>query len=124
VVAIITLACTLLWQIWRQHRSDAPDQAALNLLLSQYVPWAYGRACSHPFGRFGALYACLLVSDLLQAIGFAISFEWILEPPLPGIATTTCTGQGVLIQIGDVASALFVCPEIEDLACAEKADRI
>lgn len=64
----------------------------MNLLLSQ----------------FGACYTALIVGDLLQSIGFALSLEWLTKPPLAGAPPTSCTTQAVFIQIGDVASALFV----------------
>ncbi|TQS35997.1 hypothetical protein Golomagni_03566 [Golovinomyces magnicellulatus] len=48
----------------------------------------------------------LLIADIIQASSFVISFLWISKNKLVG-PSLVCDTQGVLIQIGDVASGLW-----------------
>lgn len=90
--SIAVLASYLAYKTWRQQSGrDGQGSATLNLLLSQ----------------FGACYTALIVGDLLQSIGFALSLEWLTDAPTAGAPTSSCTTQAALIQVGDVASALF-----------------
>lgn len=49
----------------------------------------------------------LLVADLIQALSFVISFHWHSVRPV-GSNHQLCVAQGVMIHLGDVASAFFV----------------
>ncbi|GAA6013776.1 hypothetical protein JCM11491_005095 [Sporobolomyces phaffii] len=55
----------------------------------------------------GLLFIDLLLGDLLQAIGFVLNYSWFHHRGLPPSENPTalCTTQGVLIQVGDTASA-------------------
>jgi len=44
----------------------------------------------------------LAISDFIQSIGFMMSYRWLaLDKIVPG---TYCNAQGIMINIGDVAS--------------------
>lgn len=85
------------------------------------------------FLRFGALFLNLVIAgmsipgsqakpfklksmhrsactDLLQALGFALNLNWLGRNnlPAPGVHDMTCSVQGSLIQIGDIASGIWV----------------
>ncbi|KAK7757781.1 hypothetical protein SLS62_000159 [Diatrype stigma] len=49
----------------------------------------------------------LILADLLQALGFIISFHWASGRAIRG-PDSVCFAQGWLIQLGDVASGFFV----------------
>ena len=49
----------------------------------------------------------LILADLFQALGFVISFYWASQRRIEG-PSSVCFAQGWLIQLGDVASGLFV----------------
>ncbi|KAI2621145.1 G protein-coupled glucose receptor regulating Gpa2-domain-containing protein [Hypoxylon sp. NC1633] len=49
----------------------------------------------------------LILADFIQSIGFLISLYWAAQRQIIG-PSRTCFAQGWLIQLGDVASALFV----------------
>lgn len=49
----------------------------------------------------------LIFADLLQALGFLISFHWSAQRAIIG-PDPVCFAQGWLIQLGDVASGFFV----------------
>ncbi|KAG0146383.1 hypothetical protein CROQUDRAFT_62973 [Cronartium quercuum f. sp. fusiforme G11] len=57
---------------------------------------------------FGIMFMNLVLADLIQALGFGLNHHWagnFESPCLSGTCARTCTFQGVLIQLGDVASA-------------------
>jgi hypothetical protein len=61
----------------------------------------------------GILLALLLLADLIQAVGFSLSFRWSINGGMwtqfgLGHVPSLCTTQGVLIQMGDLASAFLV----------------
>lgn len=49
----------------------------------------------------------LILADFLQSLGFLISFHWASNHEIIG-PKGECFTQGMLIQLGDVASAFFV----------------
>ncbi|KAI1841282.1 hypothetical protein JX265_005775 [Neoarthrinium moseri] len=49
----------------------------------------------------------LVLADFLQSLGFLVSFHWASNHRIIG-PNGACFAQGLLIQVGDVASALFV----------------
>ncbi|WAQ85585.1 hypothetical protein PtA15_6A213 [Puccinia triticina] len=61
---------------------------------------------------FGIMFMNLVLADFIQALGFGMNYFWVANVNCrsPG-CQTTCTIQGVLIQLGDVASAFSVSSE-------------
>jgi hypothetical protein len=49
----------------------------------------------------------LALADLMQALGFTISFYWLEQGEIDS-NSNWCFGQGFLVHIGDVASAFFI----------------
>ncbi|KAH9907810.1 G protein-coupled glucose receptor regulating Gpa2-domain-containing protein [Xylariomycetidae sp. FL2044] len=49
----------------------------------------------------------LILADFLQSLGFIISFHWVADRNIVG-PSGECFAQGMLIQLGDVASGFFV----------------
>lgn len=57
---------------------------------------------------FGIMFMNLVFADFIQALGFGMNYVWIKQPNVSCVAhecATMCTFQGVLIQLGDLASA-------------------
>lgn len=58
--------------------------------------------------NFGIMFMNLVFADFIQALGFGLNYVWVNNPQTHCTSNTcaaTCTFQGVLIQLGDVASA-------------------
>ncbi|CAH7690193.1 expressed protein [Phakopsora pachyrhizi] len=78
--------------------------------LSAYSPlraWAKQRL-SFIRTPFGIMFMNLVWADFIQALGFGMNYFWVTQSSLTcGTAhcQKTCTVQGVLIQLGDLASA-------------------
>lgn len=55
---------------------------------------------------FGIMFLNLVLADFFQALGFGMNYFWVANLDChTTTCQTTCTIQGVLIQLGDVASA-------------------
>lgn len=55
---------------------------------------------------FGIMFMNLVLADFIQALGFGMNYFWVANLNCQSVGCqTTCTIQGVLIQLGDVASA-------------------
>ncbi|KAI0014623.1 G protein-coupled glucose receptor regulating Gpa2-domain-containing protein [Xylariomycetidae sp. FL0641] len=90
--------------------------ATLSLLLTSalltFISWRMIAWRSHYTSYIGrnqsiVLIYQLILADLLQSLGFLLSFHWTAEGDIIG-PSGACFAQGMLIQIGDVASAFFV----------------
>ncbi|KAI1100718.1 G protein-coupled glucose receptor regulating Gpa2-domain-containing protein [Jackrogersella minutella] len=80
--------------------------------LLSFITWRMITWKSHyssPVGRNQPIVLIyqLILADLIQSLGFLISFHWVGERQIIG-PNSSCFAQGWLIQLGDVASAFFV----------------
>ncbi|KAG8721362.1 hypothetical protein FRC08_013725 [Ceratobasidium sp. 394] len=67
-------------------------------------PMARGiRAFSH--SALGVYLYSLLISDMVQGLGFAVSLKWASEGGIH--RSTACIAQGVLLQVGNLGGALW-----------------
>ncbi|KAL7627892.1 hypothetical protein AAE478_002087 [Parahypoxylon ruwenzoriense] len=81
-------------------------------VLLSFITWRMINWKSHYSSAVGrnqsiVLIYQLILADFLQALGFLISFHWVSQREIIG-PNGTCFAQAWLIQLGDVASALFV----------------
>lgn len=77
-------------------------------LILTYRMIFWRRYSEHPLARtqvFMLIYN-LFIADIFQALSFIISFWWVSKDKLVG-PNMACNTQGLLIQIGDVASGLW-----------------
>ncbi|XDG09698.1 hypothetical protein ABKA04_009313 [Annulohypoxylon sp. FPYF3050] len=90
--------------------------AAISLLftsaLLSFITWRMVTWKSHysaPVSRNQSIVLIyqLILADLIQALGFLISFHWVAERRITG-PNSSCFAQGWLIQLGDVGSSFFV----------------
>ncbi|KNE91561.1 hypothetical protein PSTG_15013 [Puccinia striiformis f. sp. tritici PST-78] len=84
----------------RQHLRTNPSRRKIWL-----QSWARHRL-SFIKTPFGIMFINLVLADFIQALGFGMNYFWVANVDCRSPSCqTTCTIQGVLIQIGDVASA-------------------
>ncbi|KAI2463281.1 G protein-coupled glucose receptor regulating Gpa2-domain-containing protein [Annulohypoxylon bovei var. microspora] len=81
-------------------------------LLLGFITWRMVTWKSHyssPVSRNQSIVLIyqLILADLIQSLGFVISFHWVAERKIVG-PNSACFAQGWLIQLGDVGSSFFV----------------
>ncbi|KAI1759560.1 G protein-coupled glucose receptor regulating Gpa2-domain-containing protein [Hypoxylon sp. FL1150] len=79
----------------------------LSFITWRMIDWKSHYSSSVSRNQSIVLIYQLILADLLQSLGFLISFHWAGERQIIG-PKGTCFTQGWLIQLGDVASAFFV----------------
>ncbi|KAI1658308.1 G protein-coupled glucose receptor regulating Gpa2-domain-containing protein [Daldinia decipiens] len=79
----------------------------LSFITWRMITWKSHYSSSVSRNQSVVLIYQLILADLLQSLGFLISFHWAAERQIIG-PNKTCFSQGWLIQLGDVASAFFV----------------
>ncbi|GAA5907519.1 hypothetical protein JCM8208_001402 [Rhodotorula glutinis] len=95
IAALLTYVATLLWRHHRAARSVhgrvERESRAIRFLASSH----------------GVVFVSLLTGDLLQALGFSLTYHWLTlgAVPAPAHPTALCIAQAVLIQVGDIGSA-------------------
>ncbi|GAA5855171.1 hypothetical protein JCM9279_007578 [Rhodotorula babjevae] len=73
----------------------------------------------------GVAFVSLLAGDLLQALGFSLTYHWLAlgAVPAPAHPTALCTAQAVLIQVGDIGSAfsaLIIAANLFSIICLKR----
>lgn len=76
-------------------------------IVYRIVFWRGHYRSSIATNQYILLILSLLCADLIQALSFVCSFFWYSHEPI-GSNRHWCTTQGVMIHLGDVASAFFV----------------
>lgn len=89
-VSFGTYVIYLLWRYRQVETEHTPDTSGIRFLRTQA----------------GFIYAQLLVSDLIQAIGFGLTWNWFGRNGILG-NSKTCSFQGVSIQAGDLGTTFF-----------------
>ncbi|KAF4553344.1 Hypothetical protein D9617_7g030710 [Elsinoe fawcettii] len=59
------------------------------------------------YNQYLVLLNNLLCAEIIQGTAWTLSFHWLKLQAIPA-PSTTCTAQGMLINLGDVASGLFI----------------
>lgn len=79
----------------------------LSFVAYRFMKWEHYYKTFIGYNQYVLLFLNLVFADFLQASSFLVSFYWVAKDailaPTPG-----CTSQGILIHLGDVASAFFV----------------
>ncbi|KAF2156505.1 family A G protein-coupled receptor-like protein [Myriangium duriaei CBS 260.36] len=84
------------------------SSATLLLFIgSRFITWRNHYRTYIGYNQYVVLILNLLLADLQQGMSFLISFHWIRQDAILA-PTRACFAQGWLINIGDVASGLFV----------------
>ncbi|GAA5930070.1 uncharacterized protein JCM15063_004707 [Sporobolomyces koalae] len=99
LVCIFALVSFIALLLFKHYRNTTAEERRDRRIGSKAIRFL---ASTH-----GLLFLDLLLGDLLQAIGFFLNYSWYRHGALPPTArpTALCTTQGILIQIGDTASA-------------------
>ncbi|KAI0172244.1 G protein-coupled glucose receptor regulating Gpa2-domain-containing protein [Hypoxylon sp. FL1284] len=87
--------------------SIAFTSALLGFITWRMINWKSHYTANISRNQSVLLIYQLLLADLLQSVGFLISFHWAAERDIIG-PKDICFTQAWFIQLGDIASALFV----------------
>ncbi|KAF4549309.1 Hypothetical protein D9617_22g066550 [Elsinoe fawcettii] len=79
----------------------------LCFLISKFFEWKKTAKSYLGYNQYLVLFINLLVADFQQSLAFVISFHWMAKDAILA-PSPACFAQGWFLNIGDVASGLFV----------------
>lgn len=79
----------------------------LSFVAYRFITWKNHYTTFIGYNQYVLLFLNLAFADLCQAASFLVSFHWKREDAILA-PTAACQAQGILLHLGDVASAFFV----------------